>query len=160
MNGGSSHVVVFRGTDLTVLLTIFAYDPLIRGGVFVAAGDINGDGRAEIITGDGATSPEVKLFDGRTGEGLGHFFAFDPNLRGGVNVGVTDFHGDGQLDLVVAAGSGGGSEVEVFDPRTQTEEDSFSPCQRSRKARSFSAANPGASRARQRCSILRPVVRR
>jgi hypothetical protein len=125
MNGGSSHVAVFRGTDRAVLLSIFAYDPLIRGGVFVAAADVNGDGKADIITGDGATSPEVKLFDGLTGVGLGHFFAFDPNFRGGANVGTADFHGDGALDLVVAPGAGGGPDVKVFNPLTQAEEDSF-----------------------------------
>jgi uncharacterized repeat protein (TIGR01451 family) len=125
MNGGSSHVVVFNGTDLAVLLSIFAYDPLIRGGVFVAAADVNGDGRADVITGDGATSPEVKVFDGLSGEGMGHFFAFDPNFRGGANVGVADFHGDGFIDLVVAPGSGGGPNVKVFDPLTQAEESSF-----------------------------------
>jgi hypothetical protein len=33
MTGGSSHVVVFHGVDLAVLLSIFAYDPLLRGKV-------------------------------------------------------------------------------------------------------------------------------
>ena len=36
------------------LASFYAYDPAFPGGVSVAAGDVNGDGRADIVTGAGA----------------------------------------------------------------------------------------------------------
>ncbi|HEX4611805.1 MAG TPA: FG-GAP repeat protein, partial [Urbifossiella sp.] len=44
------------------------------------------------------------------------FFGLDdPNFRGGVRVAVGDLTGDGKPDLVVGAGTGGGSRVAVYD---------------------------------------------
>jgi FG-GAP repeat len=42
------------GADLTEIGGFLADDATFAGGVFVAAGDVNGDGRADIITGAGA----------------------------------------------------------------------------------------------------------
>src|SRR4030095_11089318 len=41
-----------------------AYAPTFAGGVFVAAGDVNGDGRADLLTGPGEGSvPEVRIWE-------------------------------------------------------------------------------------------------
>jgi hypothetical protein len=50
--GAPSHVVASR-TDGTVLASFYAYDPGFLGGADVAAGDVDGDGIDEIITGAG-----------------------------------------------------------------------------------------------------------
>jgi hypothetical protein len=105
MTGGSYQVVVFSGVGPVAVLSVFAYDPLIRGGVFVTAADVNGDGKADCITGDGATSLEVKALDGLSGEGMDHFCAFDPNYRSGANVGTADFGADGVPHIVVVPGA-------------------------------------------------------
>ena len=42
----------------------FAYNMLFTGGVFVAAGDINGDGVPDIITGADIGSSNVRVFNG------------------------------------------------------------------------------------------------
>ena len=51
--GGGPHVRVFSGADLSELASFFAYSPAFVGGVTVAAGDVDGDGLADIITGAG-----------------------------------------------------------------------------------------------------------
>jgi len=53
----------------------------------VAAGDVNGDGRTDIITGTGAGGgPHVRVFDGETLVELTSFFAYDTGFTGGVFV--------------------------------------------------------------------------
>src|SRR5262245_59238393 len=66
--GGSPHVMVFSGKDGSVLRSFHAFDPLFRGGVFVAAGDVNRDGRADIIAAAGrGGGPHVRVFSGADG---------------------------------------------------------------------------------------------
>src|SRR5262245_38504885 len=75
--GGGPHVKVFSGADLAGLASFFAYEPTFGGGVFVAAGDVNGDGRADVITGAGAGGgPHVKVFSGADLSELASFFAY------------------------------------------------------------------------------------
>ena len=50
---GGPHVLVFDGVTHSVIYSFFAYDPAFAGGVFVASGDVDGDGLADIITGAG-----------------------------------------------------------------------------------------------------------
>src|SRR5262249_54964448 len=58
--GGGPNITVLNGKDGTQLLNFFAYDQNFTGGVFVAAGDVNGDGRADIICGaDRGGGPNV-----------------------------------------------------------------------------------------------------
>jgi hypothetical protein len=51
--GGGPHVRVLSGVDFAELASFLAYDPYFPGGVHVAAGDVDGDGRTDIITGAG-----------------------------------------------------------------------------------------------------------
>ncbi len=113
--GGGPHVRVWNGTDLTEVGGFFAYDPAFPGGVFVAAGDVNGDGKADIITGAGAGGgPHVRIWDGTTFAEIGGFFAYDPAFPGGVTVAASDVDGDGRADIVTGAGPGGGPHVRVW----------------------------------------------
>jgi len=114
--GGGPHVKVFKGTNLNLLQSFFAYDANFLGGVYVAAGDVNGDGIADIVTGAGSgAGPHVKVFDGTSNTILLSFFAFDATFTGGVRVAAGDVNGDGFADIITGAGPGGGPHVKVFD---------------------------------------------
>lgn len=123
-----------------IVAQFFAYDPRFFGGIFVAAADLNGDGRAEIITGaDSGGGPHVNYFK-YTGPApnmngtfppydvnnavdqfsspefpRGGFYAFSPNFTGGVRVATGDVNGDGTQDIIAGAGPGGGPHVKVYN---------------------------------------------
>jgi hypothetical protein len=137
--GGGPHVKVFDGAALALggaaataaiinpMASFFAYDGSFHGGVNVAAGDVNGDGMADVITGAGAGGgPHVKVFDGASlalggsaadnaiNNPLKSFFAYAANFQGGVSVAAGDINNDGDADIVTGAGAGGGPHVRVF----------------------------------------------
>ena len=67
----------------------------------MAAGDVNGDGLADIITGAGAGGgPQVKVYDGASFAAFESFYAFNRNFTGGVRVAAADINGDGLADII------------------------------------------------------------
>ena len=123
---GAAHVKVFSGRDQSQLRSFLPYGSGFSGGVFVAAGDVNGDGFADVITGaDEGASPHVKVFDGKTGTEVHSFFAYPADFNGGVRVATGDVNGDGFADIITGAGPGAGAHVKVFDGVTHAEIRSF-----------------------------------
>jgi hypothetical protein len=119
--GGGPHVRTFaiaydnNGSFIQPGIEFLAYAPAFTGGVFVAAGDLDGDGRAEIITSPGAGGgPHMQVFNGQSGASIASFLAYDPNFRGGVTVATTDLDGDGRAEILTGAGPGGGPHVKAF----------------------------------------------
>jgi uncharacterized delta-60 repeat protein len=122
--GGGPRVALYDGRDLLhhhdtpvkLIADFFAFpNPnSLHGGVFVAAGDIYGDGVAELAVapGDGG-GPRVRLLK-MNGESLADFFADDETLRGGARVAVKDTDGDGLAELIVGSGPGIPSKVQVY----------------------------------------------
>jgi glutamine cyclotransferase len=117
--GGGPHVRVWSvGGQLTELAGFFAYDPAFAGGVFVAAGDVTGDGVAEFLTGAGpGGGPHVRVWSAAGGQltELTGFYAYDPAFTGGVSVAAGDLTGQGAGQIVTGAGPGGGPHVRVID---------------------------------------------
>jgi FG-GAP-like repeat len=102
----SSRVVVLSGTNLagTAYRSFFAFPVAV--GVFVAAGDTNGDGRADVIVGSAASlgfDSRVRVFSGLNNAILKDFVAFT-GYRGGVRVATDDLDGDGKADLLLSWG--------------------------------------------------------
>lgn len=121
-----------RVTDPTsgdVLLELMPFEASFAGGLFVAAGDYNNDGAADIVvTPDQGGGARVSIFDGQTGAELANFFGIeDPNFRGGARAGVGDLNADGFTDLIVAAGFGGGPRIALFNGQTILEGEGMLP---------------------------------
>src|SRR5205814_1405474 len=96
------------------LASFFAVAPGFRNGCSGAAGDLDGDGRAEVVVGAGnGGGPQVGVFHGGDFRSVAQFYAYDGAFRGGVNVGVGNFAGVGPA-VVAGAGVGGGPEVRLF----------------------------------------------
>lgn len=117
--GGGPQITIFDGKTLRVLTSFFAVTPSFTGGLFVAAGDINGDGKADIIAGAGAGGgPQVTLFNGPDQALLGSVFALPSTFTGGVRVGAIDPTGKGRSSILTSAGPGGGPQVTTLDGST------------------------------------------
>lgn len=124
--GGGPNVAIFSGANAVLLQSYFAFNAVFSGGVFVATGDINHDGKADIIAGTGAGGgPNVAVFSGSNGALLQSFFAFDPAFTGGVRVGATAFGTPARSVILTGAGAGGGPQIAVLDPQSQAPLDSF-----------------------------------
>lgn len=110
---------------LPPIADFFAYESTFRNGVRVASGDLDADGLDEIVTGAGpGGGPAIKiygaaeLFSGFTDiPAQKAFFAFNSSNRGGVNVAVGQFRGDGKGDIVAGTGNGA-AVVRVIDGRS------------------------------------------
>jgi hypothetical protein len=124
--GNTSQVYVFShlsGLPLAHPLASFlAYEARFRVGAYVAAGDVNGDGRIDLITGAGVGGgPHVKVFSGVDGSLLSEFLAYAAALRGGVRVAAIDLNGDGRSEIITGAGPSGGPHLRIFDAMTGAE---------------------------------------
>lgn len=111
--GGAPHVKVYDTTNARIA-SFYAYDPAFKGGVDVAAGDVDGDGTNEIITGAGpGGGPHVKVFD-TDGSAIGGFFAYDSKGRTGIKVTAGDVDGDGTDEIITSLQAGKGPLIKIF----------------------------------------------
>jgi len=95
----------------------YAYAENLRCGVDVAAGDLNGDGRDEIITipGEGC-SGQVRIFN-YIGEPVlsAGFFAYATNVRSGFRVTSGDLNGDLIDEIITVPEKGNPAQIRYFD---------------------------------------------
>lgn len=120
--GAGPHILRFKSNGKQLSPGFFAYSERFHGGVNLAVGDINKDGKDEIITGAGITGgAHVRAFNANGGV----LVNLPPNITypgetffGGVMVGALDYNEDGKDEIVVAPQSGRVSDVKIFRGRT------------------------------------------
>lgn len=83
--------------------TVFqTFEDLYLHGAFLASGDVNGDGKDEVIVGSGpARKNEVRIYT-TEGKLMKSFRPFVDEYQGGVRVAVGDVSGDKRAEIVVA----------------------------------------------------------
>jgi ELWxxDGT repeat protein len=121
--GGGPRVTIYNGANFAILANFFGIDdPNFRGGCRAALGDINGDGKSDLVISAGfGGGPRISVYDGAAlaaGQQvhlISDFFMFESALRNGAYVAVGDINGDSKADLIGGGGPGGGPRVLVLD---------------------------------------------
>jgi hypothetical protein len=137
-NGGGPLVRIFDGRTGVNLLSYNAYAGSFVGGIFVGAGDVDGDGKADVITSPGVGGgPLINVFSGPTGTLIRSFNAYPPVTsplsifgsdsvwQSGLHVAALDVNGDGKADIITGVGPSQRPEVKVFDGATLAVLDDF-----------------------------------
>ena len=110
--GGNAHVKVCDGATGAELLSFYAFENY-QGAVSVALGDLDGDGKAELIVGSQTDSNTVHVY-ATDGTMIRSFYAYR-DYAGGLNVSASDLDGDGKAEVFTSAvGAGGGPHVKAF----------------------------------------------
>ena len=122
--GGGARVRLYSGAGFTQILDDFfgIDDTNFRGGARSAIGDLDGDGKSELIVSAGfGGGPRITVWRGSSlaagvhkGADIANFFAFETALRNGSYVAAGDVNGDGTSEIIFGAGPGGGPRVRIF----------------------------------------------
>jgi hypothetical protein len=121
-------IKVFNGlTGADLGHNIAAFGPTFAGGVFVAAGDVNADGRFDIVASTDSGS-RVKAFNGAVvGQVIAGLQPFAATASVSIRVAVVDTNADGRDDILVAAGPGRSPVIRSFDALTGRVVDKLRP---------------------------------
>ena len=118
--GVATQVRIIDPTTQKELFRVQPFEAAFTGGVYVAVGDVTGDGKPDlIITPDEGGGPRVRVFNGERFGVVDDFFGIDDtNFRGGARAAVGDVNGDGVGDVIVAAGFGGGPRIAAYSGKS------------------------------------------
>ena len=110
-------VKTYSGASDTILNDFKVGPGKYKGGLWVTTGDIDGDGKADIITGRNKGRPSsIEVFSGLDAQPIGSaILPFGSKYKSGIRVAAMDINFDGIADIMAGAGFKGGSKVAVFD---------------------------------------------
>ncbi len=98
-----------------LLSSFLAYAPTYKNGFSTAVSDINGDDIPEIITAPNpGGGPQIRIFRS-DGSLVRQFFAFEENMRKGLNVKIFDLHNDGKKEIAITPKMGIIPRLRIFD---------------------------------------------
>lgn len=93
----------------------YAFNKDYKNGMEVEVGDVDGDGKSEIVVAPHkGVVPKIKVFDSK-GTLKTSVLVYNAVFTGGVNLSLADYNGDSKLDFVVGPGAGNIPEVRIFD---------------------------------------------
>ncbi|HVX86896.1 MAG TPA: FG-GAP-like repeat-containing protein [Phycisphaerae bacterium] len=119
--GGAPLVEVFNILTSQMIRAFYAFNTSFHGGVSIASGDVNGDGKADIIVGAGpGGGPQVKIFSGADNSLLASYYAFSSAFTGGIEVAAGDVNGDGHADVAATTGPGVQAQARIFSGDSTT----------------------------------------
>jgi hypothetical protein len=123
MGGGQSRVRIWAmNTDGTVGAHLDSFRPFNRlaRGAFIAAGDLDNDGRDELAICRGDNGTRVHIYSDANRNGIlsdnliDTFSPFGPAFRGGTRIALGDTNGIAGDELLVVRGPGGSAMVKVY----------------------------------------------
>lgn len=116
-SAGDGRIRIFNGRG-ELKKQFFVDSQYWRGGLNLAAGDLDASGRPLIVAAYAAgKEPLLKIFnsDGRL---LRSFYAYEKKFRGGVKVAVANLYGrksHNRLNIITAPGKGREATIKIFD---------------------------------------------
>jgi hypothetical protein len=114
----------------------FSAYPTYQYGVRVAVGDVNGDGRLDVVTAPAKGAwTEIRVFDGRSFQQTGTLLPFrDGSWWNGAFVAMGDTNGDGKAEIIDGLDAGCCTTIHVLDAATEAETSGFFPFGNSNQA--------------------------
>lgn len=112
--GGGPQVKAFE-LDGRTIMNFSPFHPDFRGGVDVATGDIDNNGRDEIITSQNLFGQAwIKTYNSQA-QVLAEFKAYPDSFKGGANVSTADIDNDDEAEIITGTGQNGGPQVRTFE---------------------------------------------
>jgi len=114
--GGGPQIRAFEKNGTNRSIDIWPFSANSRTGINVAAGDVDGDGKAEIgVVPEGDDQAHIKIYRYNTArEVVGEWTAFGP-VECGASIDMADIDADGKAEIIVGAGYGGGPQVQIYE---------------------------------------------
>ena len=120
--GSPSNIKIFglrKGKMKLLTPQITAWSKKFLGGGNLAAADLNGDGKEEVLVSIASRGgPQIKILGinrlGRYSFIRPGFFAFDKDMKKGIDIAALDINGDGSDEIVASVAGDGKPLIRIF----------------------------------------------